>query len=358
MKILITGGAGFIGSAFIKYLIAETAHQVINVDKLTYAGSLQSLSNIVADDRYVFQQADICDYQTIKRIFAMYRPDLVVHLAAESHVDRSIDGPAPFIQSNIVGSYTLLEVAREYWESLSTEGQRGFRFHYVSTDEVFGDLQDEDEPFSELSGYAPSSPYSASKASADHLVRAWSRTYGLPVLITSCTNNYGPFQFPEKLIPLIIQRARLGMQLPVYGDGKQVRDWIHVDDHIRALYRVLMHAPVNSFYTIGADNQVQNIELVESICRTLDKAIVSKPKGIKQFSALITHVADRAGHDRRYAVDATKIRHELGWRPSILFKTGLERTIQWYLDHPDWSSVEVENVTTLGKLQYSSEVCG
>ena len=335
-KLLITGGAGFIGSAVIRHLIDNTAHHVINIDKLTYAGNLESLTTIENSDRYIFEQVDICDATEIKRVFNEHQPDIVMHLAAESHVDRSIDGPGEFIQTNIVGTYVLLEAARSYWSQLDADKQQGFRFHHVSTDEVYGDLEGMDDLFTEETPYAPSSPYSAAKASSDHLVRAWQRTFELPTLITNCSNNYGPYQFPEKLIPLIILNALEGKDLPIYGDGKQIRDWLYVDDHARALVHVALKGEIGETYNIGGHNEKQNIEVVKTVCKILDKLVPSQLQGINRYEELITYVTDRAGHDVRYAIDASKIADELGWTPDETFESGIEKTVQWYLDNMTW----------------------
>jgi len=335
-KLLITGGAGFIGSAVIRHIINKTDHSVINVDKLTYAGNLESLTSIECDARYTFEQVDICDASEIKRVFNEQQPDIVMHLAAESHVDRSIDGPGKFIQTNIVGTYVLLEEARDYWYNLDSDKKNNFRFHHVSTDEVYGDLEGMDDLFTEETPYAPSSPYSAAKASSDHLVRAWQRTFQFPTLITNCSNNYGPYQFPEKLIPLIIVNALEGKHLPIYGNGKQIRDWLYVDDHARALLHVALTGKIGETYNIGGHNELQNIEVVKTICSILDELAPSKLDGIKQYEQLITYVGDRAGHDVRYAIDATKIANELNWRPDETFATGIKKAIQWYLDNKIW----------------------
>ncbi len=335
MKILITGGAGFIGSALIRYLMAETLATVINVDKLTYAGNLESLGNLDSE-RYFFEQVDICSGNELQRIFNYYQPDAVMHLAAESHVDRSLKGPAVFIQSNIVGTYVLLEATRSYWQSLTPSAQEQFRFHHISTDEVYGDLSDPLEFFTESTPYAPSSPYSASKASSDHLVRAWGRSYGLPILLTNCSNNYGPYQFPEKLIPLMIINALAGKSLPIYGDGLQIRDWLYVDDHARALYQVLIKGKSGSSYNIGGHNEKRNIEVVHALCALLEELAPSKPKGLARYQDLIISVKDRPGHDQRYAIDATKIKQDLGWVPQENFESGLRKTVQWYLANHDW----------------------
>jgi dTDP-glucose 4,6-dehydratase len=331
MKILVTGGAGFIGSALIRYLLTHTNEEVINVDKLTYAGNLEAIASVSSSDRYVFEQVDICNAVEIRRIFASYQPDVVMHLAAESHVDRSINSSAAFIQTNIVGTHVMLEEARAYWQALSAVRQETFRFHHISTDEVYGDLEENDAPFTETTPYAPSSPYSASKASSDHLVRAWHRTYGLPVLVTNCSNNYGPYQFPEKLIPLVIQNALAGNALPVYGHGKQVRDWLFVDDHVRALYQVILKGCVGETYNIGGHNEKQNIEVIHTICALLEELVPIKPSGVKNYKDLITYVTDRPGHDQRYAIDATKMRLELDWVPEETFETGMRKTVAWYL---------------------------
>ncbi len=334
--ILITGGAGFIGSAVIRHIINGTSHSVINVDKLTYAGNLESLTSIENDARYAFEQVDICSASNIKRVFNKYQPDIVMHLAAESHVDRSIDDPDEFIKTNIVGTYVLLEEARNYWLNLDSDKKDNFRFHHVSTDEVYGDLEGVDDLFTEETSYAPSSPYSATKASSDHLVRAWQRTFKFPTLITNCSNNYGPYQFPEKLIPLIILNALEGKSLPIYGDGKQIRDWLYVDDHARALLHVALTGEVSETYNIGGHNELQNIEVVKTVCSILDELAPSKLDSIDHYEQLITYVGDRAGHDVRYAIDATKIDKELNWTPNETFATGIKKTVEWYLDNNIW----------------------
>jgi len=336
VRIIITGGAGFIGSALIRYIINSTNHSVVNIDKLTYAGNLESLKSIENDARYSFEQTDICNADEIKSILNKYRPDIIMHLAAESHVDRSIDSPSSFIQTNIVGTYMMLEEARDYWNNLEYTKKEGFRFHHVSTDEVYGDLEGTDDLFTEETPYAPSSPYSASKASSDHLVRAWQRTFGLPILITNCSNNYGPYQFPEKLIPLIILNALRGKDLPVYGDGKQIRDWLYVDDHARALLHVALTGEIGETYNIGGHNELQNIEVVKTVCSILDELAPSKLNGVDKYEHLITYVGDRAGHDVRYAIDANKIDKELNWTPDETFTTGIKKTVQWYLDNQLW----------------------
>ena len=363
--ILATGGAGFIGSAVIRHLINDTYHTVINVDKLTYAGNLESLISISDNPRYHFEQVDICDAKEIARVLNQYQPDIIMHLAAESHVDRSIDGPGEFIQTNIVGTYNLLEQARTYWTQLEADKKAGFRFHHISTDEVYGDLphpdeyqtvglkadphaenagwssvQQEAQPilplFIETTAYAPSSPYSASKASSDHLVRSWNRTYNLPTIVTNCSNNYGPFHFPEKLIPLVILNALKGKPLPVYGKGHQIRDWLYVEDHARALVLVATTGEIAETYNIGGHNEKQNIEVVHTICELLEEFAPRKPEGIKHYKDLITFVTDRAGHDVRYAIDASKIAKDLNWRPIETFESGIKKTVQWYLYNQDW----------------------
>ena len=336
MRILITGGAGFIGSALIRHLIQSTEHEVLNLDKLTYAGNLESLAPVDDNPRYRFVQADVADSPVVAQTLAEFQPEAIMHLAAESHVDRSIDGPAAFIQTNIVGTYSLLESTRTYWLGLSAERKAAFRFHHISTDEVYGDLHGVDDLFTETTPYAPSSPYSASKAASDHLVRAWQRTYGLPVLITNCSNNYGPYHFPEKLIPLMILNALAGKPLPVYGNGQQVRDWLYVEDHARALLKVVSEGQVGETYNIGGHNEQKNLDVVRAICALLEELAPQKPAGIARYEDLITYVQDRPGHDLRYAIDASKIEHELGWVPQETFETGLRKTVQWYLDNLDW----------------------
>ncbi len=369
MKLLITGGAGFIGSAVIRHIIQHSQDSVVNVDKLTYAGNLESLSTVSANPRYRFEQIDICDRAALDNVFAEHQPDAVMHLAAESHVDRSIDGPAEFIQTNIVGTYQLLEAARAYWNSLDNQRKQAFRFHHISTDEVYGDLPhpNDEHPvglasvqhigpkadrqgqqglplFTEATAYAPSSPYSASKASSDHLVRAWQRTYGLPTIITNCSNNYGPYHFPEKLIPLVILNALEGKQLPIYGAGDQIRDWLYVEDHACALYTVVRQGQIGETYNIGGHNEKQNIEVVRTICSLLDELAppterhltAADGSPLSSYASLLSHVADRPGHDRRYAIDASKIQNELGWVPAETFESGLRKTVQWYLDNQAW----------------------
>lgn len=340
MKILITGGAGFIGSAVIRHIIETTKDSVINVDCLTYAGNLESLVTIDTNPRYIFEQVDVCNYNELARVFKQHKPDAVMHLAAESHVDRSITGPTDFIQTNIVGTYTLLEATRAYWNELSADKKTAFRFHHISTDEVYGDLPHPDEVqsseeltlFTETTPYAPSSPYSASKASSDHLARAWLRTYGLPTIVTNCSNNYGPYHFPEKLIPLVILNALEGKPIPIYGKGDQIRDWLYVEDHARALYKVVTEGIVGETYNIGGHNEKQNLEVVHTICAILDSLVPKESK----YQEQITYVTDRPGHDRRYAIDSSKMQRELGWTPVETFETGLRKTIEWYLINQEW----------------------
>ncbi len=334
--LLVTGGAGFIGSAVVRHLLARTDWTVVNLDKLTYAGNLESLPGAEGHPRYRFERVDICDRPEVERVFREHRPDAVMHLAAESHVDRSIDGPAEFIRTNVEGTGVLLETARDYWKGLEGAAREAFRFHHVSTDEVYGDLGREGGFFTEETPYRPSSPYSASKAASDHLVRAWHRTYGLPVLITNCSNNYGPYQFPEKLIPLMILNALAGRPLPVYGRGDQVRDWLYVEDHVRALLRVLEGGRPGETYNIGGHNEKTNLEVVRRLCALLEEKVPEKPPGVARYEDLVTHVTDRPGHDLRYAIDAGKIERELGWRPQETFDTGLEKTVDWYLENDRW----------------------
>lgn len=338
MNILVTGGAGFIGSALIRHLISHTNHRVLNLDKLTYAGNLESLVDVQDNPRYEFLQADICDQTALDTALERFQPDAIMHLAAESHVDRSIDGPAAFIQTNIVGTYQLLESARRYWNSLPAERSAAFRFHHISTDEVYGDLADSGLLFTESTAYAPSSPYSASKASADHLVRAWMRTYGLPTLLTNCSNNYGPYHFPEKLIPLVILNALEGKALPVYGKGDQIRDWLFVEDHARALVQVIERGQPGQTYNIGGHNERTNLQVVKSICQLLDELHPRKNKDgtPSSYADLIHFVADRPGHDKRYAIDASHIEKTLGWRPQESFESGLRKTVLWYLNNNAW----------------------
>jgi dTDP-glucose 4,6-dehydratase len=336
MKILVTGGAGFIGSAVVRHIIQNTEHQVLNVDKLTYAGNLESLSSVSKNERYQFSKTDICHRIALDQLFKEFQPDVVMHLAAESHVDRSISGPFDFIETNIIGTYQLLEASRAYWLGLNDTKKAEFRFHHISTDEVYGDLEGTTDLFTETTPYSPSSPYSASKASSDHLVRAWNRTYGLPILITNCSNNYGPYHFPEKLIPLMILNALQGKALPVYGNGQQIRDWLFVEDHARALYKVVTEGIVGETYNIGGHNEKANLEVVYAICDLLEELAPIKPEGIVQYKDLIAYVKDRPGHDVRYAIDATKIKNELNWVPEESFETGLRKTVEWYLKNTEW----------------------
>ncbi|HFE2689228.1 TPA: dTDP-glucose 4,6-dehydratase [Klebsiella quasipneumoniae subsp. similipneumoniae] len=336
MKILVTGGAGFIGSAVVRHIIENTRDEVRVVDCLTYAGNLESLAPVVGSERYSFSQTDITDAAAVAVQFSEFRPDIVMHLAAESHVDRSIDGPAAFIQTNVIGTFTLLEAARHYWSGLGEAQKQAFRFHHISTDEVYGDLHGTDDLFTEETSYAPSSPYSASKAGSDHLVRAWNRTYGLPVVVTNCSNNYGPYHFPEKLIPLTILNALAGKPLPVYGNGEQIRDWLYVEDHARALYKVATEGKSGETYNIGGHNERKNIDVVRTICAILDKVVSQKPGNITHFADLITFVTDRPGHDLRYAIDAAKIQRDLGWVPQETFESGIEKTVHWYLNNQTW----------------------
>ncbi|VUT14217.1 dTDP-glucose 4,6-dehydratase [Klebsiella pasteurii] len=336
MKILVTGGAGFIGSAVVRHIIENTSDEVRVIDCLTYAGNLESLAPVAGNERYSFSQTDITDAKSVAEQFSDFRPDIVMHLAAESHVDRSIDGPAAFIQTNLIGTFTLLEAARQYWSALDMAQKQAFRFHHISTDEVYGDLHGTDDLFTEETPYAPSSPYSASKAGSDHLVRAWNRTYGLPVVVTNCSNNYGPYHFPEKLIPLTILNALAGKPLPVYGNGEQIRDWLYVEDHARALYKVATEGRSGETYNIGGHNERKNIDVVRTICAILDKVVEQKPGNISQFADLITFVKDRPGHDLRYAIDAAKIQRDLGWVPEETFESGIEKTVHWYLNNTTW----------------------
>ncbi|AIL69389.1 dTDP-glucose 4,6-dehydratase [Vibrio vulnificus] len=350
MKILVTGGAGFIGSAVIRHIINHTQDSVVNLDKLTYAGNLESLSDVAESSRYVFEQVDICDRAELDRVFGQHKPDAVMHLAAESHVDRSIDGPAAFIETNIIGTYNLLEAARAYWLTLEESVKAHFRFHHISTDEVYGDLEGTDDLFTETTSYAPSSPYSASKASSDHLVRAWQRTYGFPTLVTNCSNNYGPYHFPEKLIPLMILNALDGKPLPVYGDGMQIRDWLFVEDHARALYKVVTEGEIGETYNIGGHNEKANIEVVKTICDLLEELRPNKPAGVESYESLITYVKDRPGHDVRYAIDATKIAQELNWTPEETFDSGIRKTVEWYLNNQQWWQRVLDGSYSLERL--------
>ena len=364
MRILVTGGAGFIGSAVIRYLIEHAHDEVANVDKLTYAGNLDSLDSIKNSSRYTFYQVDICNSAALDAVINKFKPEAVMHLAAESHVDRSIDGPGEFIQTNIVGTYSLLEATRRYWAELPSREKQTFRFHHISTDEVFGDLEGGDvgggdiesagNLFTEDTPYAPSSPYSASKASSDHLVRAWHRTYGLPVIVTNCSNNYGPYHFPEKLIPHIVLNALAGKPIPVYGDGSQIRDWLYVEDHARALVTVVKAGEIGETYNIGGHNEKSNLEVVETVCHLLDQLSPMSLSGggeqKKSYKTLITFVTDRPGHDRRYAIDASKIQRELGWSPEETFESGMHKTVEWYLDNKSWWQRVLDGSYQLGRL--------
>lgn len=350
MKILVTGGAGFIGSAVIRHIIRDTQDTVINLDKLTYAGNLESLAEVSDSERYHFEHVDICQREELDRVFAKHQPDLVMHLAAESHVDRSIDGPAAFIETNVMGTYHLLESARQYWSTLDDKRKAAFRFHHISTDEVYGDLEGTDDLFTETTSYAPSSPYSASKASSDHLVRAWQRTYGFPTLVTNCSNNYGPYHFPEKLIPLMILNALDGKPLPVYGNGMQIRDWLFVEDHARALYKVVTEGEIGETYNIGGHNEKANIEVVKTICSLLEEFRPNKPAGVESYESLITYVKDRPGHDVRYAIDATKIAQELNWTPEETFESGIRKTVEWYLNNQQWWQRVLDGSYSLERL--------
>lgn len=335
MKIIVTGGAGFIGSALVRFLIDKTDHHVVNVDKLTYAGNVESLESISDSDRYRFEKLDICDQAAMHALFDRENPDLIMHLAAESHVDRSIDGPAVFIQTNIIGTYSLIAAAHDWLKGAGAAKSEVFRFHHVSTDEVFGDLEP-GKLFTETTPYQPSSPYSASKAASDHLVRAWARTFNLPVVVTNCSNNYGPNQFPEKLIPVMLMNAKSGNPLPVYGNGQQIRDWLYVDDHVRALYKVATEGKLGETYNIGGVNEKANLDVVYAICDLMEELQPVKPDQVAAYRDLVTFVKDRPGHDVRYAIDAGKINSELGWSPEETFETGLRKTVEWYLANEDW----------------------
>lgn len=343
MKILITGGAGFIGSSIVKYIIKNTDDIVINIDKLTYSGNQDSLSEVESNENYFFEKIDICNRESLRKVFLKYRPDAVMHLAAESHVDRSIDDPSPFINTNIIGTFNLLEETRSYLDTLTADEKKIFRFHHISTDEVFGDLTLTEEPFNESTPYAPSSPYSASKASSDHLVRAWGRTYELPVIITNCSNNYGPFQHPEKLIPLMIINALQGKKLPIYGNGDNIRDWLFVEDHVKGLYMVLKKGVPTQDYNIGGNSEMRNLEVVEQICNILNMLIKKKPENVNNFKDLIVFVDERPGHDLRYAINSTKIMNDLSWSPEETFESGLYKTVEWYLDNKAWWQKILDN---------------
>ena len=355
MKILVTGGAGFIGSAVIRNIINNTQDSVVNLDCLTYAGNLQSLASVDSSDRYAFEQVDICNKDELIRVFEQHQPDAIMHLAAESHVDRSIEGPGEFIQTNVVGTFNLLDVARDYWAKLPEDRKSAFRFHHISTDEVYGDLEGTDDLFTEKTPYAPSSPYSASKASSDHLVRAWGRTYGLPVIVTNCSNNYGPYHFPEKLIPHMILNALRGKALPIYGDGMQIRDWLFVEDHARALYKVVTEGEVGETYNIGGHNEQSNLHVVKTVCALLEDLAPEKPEGVEKYEDLISFVKDRPGHDVRYAIDASKIDKELGWKPEETFESGLKKTVEWYLNNTAWWQSVLSGNYKLARIAESAE---
>lgn len=335
-KILVTGGCGFIGSTLIKYIINKTKHSIVNIDNLTYAGNLETLISVKKNIKYKFHKIDICSSSKIKKIFHIYKPDIVIHLAAETHVDRSIDNSKKFIETNILGTHTMLEESTKYWLQLKDKKKNNFRFHHITTDEVYGDLDQNAKPFTENTPYAPSSPYSASKASSDHLVRAWHRTFKLPILLTNCSNNYGPYQFPEKLIPLTIMNAIAGKKLPVYGNGEQIRDWLYVEDHAKALLHVALNGKVGESYNIGGQSELKNIEVIRAICKILDKVKPSKFKNIRNYEQLISYVEDRPGHDKRYAIDISKIKKNLKWKPEETFLTGIKKTVMWYIDNIQW----------------------
>lgn len=348
-KILVTGGAGFIGSAFIRYVIKNTNYYIFNIDKLNYASNLQNLKDIESSKRYFFEKLDISNASKIQKILKKFQPDIILHLAAETHVDRSIDSPIEFLKTNVIGTFTMLEETRKYYSNLSKNKKKNFRFHHVSTDEVFGDLRGKNDLFKEETSYAPSSPYSASKASSDHFVRAWQRTFKLPTLITNCSNNYGPYQYPEKLIPLVIMNALNGNELPVYGNGKQIRDWLYVDDHAKALLQVALYGKIGETYNIGGHNEIENIEVVKKICNILDKLHPSKIEGLKKYQQLINFVDDRPGHDKKYAIDATKIKKKLKWKPQETFETGIKKTIKWYLKNRSWYN-KIKNIKKNARL--------
>lgn len=348
-KFLVTGGAGFIGSAFIRYIIKDTNHLIFNIDKLNYASNLHNLKDIKNNKRYFFEKLDISNASRVQKILKNFQPDIILHLAAETHVDRSIDTPIEFLKTNVMGTFVMLEEARKYFSNLSKNKKKNFRFHHVSTDEVFGDLKGKNNFFKEETSYAPSSPYSASKASSDHFVRAWQRTFKLPTLITNCSNNYGPYQYPEKLIPLVILSALSGKKIPVYGNGKQIRDWLYVDDHAKALLQVALYGKIGETYNIGGHNEVENIEVVKKICTILDKLHPSKIKGVKKYEHLINFVDDRPGHDERYAIDATKIKKKLRWKPNETFETGIKKTVKWYLENRSWYD-KIKNVNRYVRL--------
>ncbi len=336
MNIIVTGGAGFIGSAVIRHIIKNTEHNVLNIDKITYAGNLNNLKSIEKNKRYQFSKIDICDRDNISKAINEFQPEVIMHLAAESHVDRSIEGPSDFIKTNIIGTYTLLEAAKTYWIALDSQKREQFRFHHISTDEVYGDLGKTNSLFTEETPYNPSSPYSASKASSDHLVRAWYRTFNLPVVVTNCSNNYGPYHYPEKLIPLAILNALAGKEIPVYGQGKQIRDWLYVEDHARALLMVALNGKVGETYNIGGHNEKMNIDVINLICDLLEELVPNKPNGVEHYKELIKFTTDRPGHDIRYAIDATKMKKHLNWAPLETFESGLRKTVQWYLDNESW----------------------
>jgi len=343
VNILVTGGAGFIGSAVVRHLIEDLDQHVVCIDKLTYASNLESLQSVFHNPLFNFKQEDIGNFANILKIFKKFQPDKVLHLAAETHVDRSIDNPGVFIQSNIIGTYVLLQASLDYWRQLDFKRRSIFRFHHVSTDEVFGELEINDDPFNELTPYDPSSPYSASKASSDHLVRSWYRTYNLPIVLSNCSNNYGPFQFPEKLIPLIILKAIEGKPLPIYGNGDQIRDWLFIDDHVRALIEILKNGVIGESYNVGGNCEKSNLEVVTVICKILDELVPKHPRGVTKYNELISFVENRPGHDRRYAMDTSKINRDLDWEPKETFETGIQKTISWYLENKTWLTNNIDN---------------